>query len=45
MPDLSTSYLGLKLRSPLLASSGPMSREIDKLRRLEEAGAGAIVLH
>jgi len=45
MPDLSTTYLGLKLKSPLVASSSPLTREIDNIRRLEDAGAAAIVLH
>jgi dihydroorotate dehydrogenase (fumarate) len=45
MPDLSTSYLGLKLRSPLVASSSPLCKSIDNLCRLEDAGASAIVLH
>ena len=42
--DLGTDYLGYRLRSPLLASSSPVTGELDSLRRLEEAGAGAIVL-
>jgi dihydroorotate dehydrogenase (fumarate) len=45
MPDLSTTYLGLKLKSPLVASSGPLAKDIDKLCRLEAAGASAVVLH
>jgi dihydroorotate dehydrogenase (fumarate) len=45
MIDLSTGYLGLKLRSPLVASSSPMCKEISNLLRLEDAGASAIVLH
>ena len=43
--DLSTTYLGLKLKSPLVASSSPMCREVGNIRRLEDAGAAAIVLH
>ena len=42
--DLSTRYLGLSLRSPLVASAGPVTRSLDKLRLLEDAGAGAVVL-
>jgi dihydroorotate dehydrogenase (fumarate) len=42
--DLGTSYLGLELRSPLVASSSPLTGSLDGLRRLEEAGAGAVVL-
>src|SRR5450756_795184 len=43
--DLSTTYLRLKLKSPLVASSSPMCREVGNIRRLEDAGAAAIVLH
>lgn len=43
--DLSTSYLGLKLRNPLVASSSPMCADVDNVRRIEDAGAGAVVLH
>ena len=45
MSDLSTSYLGLTLRSPLVASAGPLSESIDDIRRIEDAGAGAVVLY
>jgi|SRR5208283_5179483 len=44
MIDLTTSYLGLPLRTPLVASASPLSQEIDGIRRLEDAGASAIVL-
>jgi len=44
MPDLTTTYLGLKLRTPLIASASPLSHELDNIRRLEDAGASAIVL-
>ena len=40
MVDLRTTYLGLTLRSPLVASASPLSREVEGIRRLEEAGAG-----
>jgi dihydroorotate dehydrogenase (fumarate) len=43
--NISTTYLGLKLRSPLVASSGPLQSEIDNVRRMEEAGVSAVVLH
>jgi dihydroorotate dehydrogenase (fumarate) len=43
-PDLATRYLGLGLRSPLVASSSPLTGDLDGLRRLEDAGAGAAVL-
>lgn len=42
--DLTTSYLGLNLKHPLLASAGPLSRTLDGIRSLEDAGASAIVL-
>jgi dihydroorotate dehydrogenase (fumarate) len=41
---LDTTYLGLELRSPLVASSGPLTAEPDGAARLEDAGVGAIVL-
>ena len=44
MADLRTRYLGLELRSPLVASSSPLTGSLDGLRRLEAAGAGAVVL-
>jgi dihydroorotate dehydrogenase (fumarate) len=42
--DLSTQYLGLKLKSPLVASSSPMCGDIGNIRRLEDSGAAAVVL-
>ncbi|MFN8623968.1 MAG: dihydroorotate dehydrogenase-like protein [Chloroflexota bacterium] len=42
--DLRTRYLGLDLRSPLVASSSPLTGEVHTARRLAEAGVGAIVL-
>src|SRR5438045_5853527 len=45
MIDLSTSYLGLKLPTPLVASASPLSRDVDGIRRLEDAGASAVVLY
>jgi dihydroorotate dehydrogenase (fumarate) len=44
MADLRTRYLGMELRSPLVASSSPLTGSLDGLRRLEAAGAGAVVL-
>ncbi len=44
MSDLSTSYLGLRLRSPLVVSASPLSESIDTLKQIERAGAGAVVL-
>lgn len=42
--DLSTEYLGLKLKSPLVPSASPLSRNLDSIRRLEDAGAAAVVM-
>ncbi len=43
--DLSTNYLGLKLKNPLVASSSPMCEDVGNIRRIEDAGAAAVVLH
>jgi len=43
--DLSTTYLGLKLKNPLVPSSSPLTRTLDNLRRMEDAGASAVVLY
>ena len=45
MIDLRTTYLGLRLRTPLVASASPLSQELDGIRHLEDAGASAIVLY
>ena len=45
MPDLSTTYLGLALKNPLVPSSSPLSRNLDSVLHLEDAGAAAIVMH
>jgi len=45
MTDLSTTYLGLKLKNPLVVSASPLSEEIGNIRRMEDAGAAAVVLH
>jgi dihydroorotate dehydrogenase (fumarate) len=45
MTDLSTTYLGLNLKNPLVISASPLSKNIDKARKLEEAGASAIVMY
>src|SRR6516164_1130483 len=42
--NLDTSYLGLKLRNPLVASAGPMTQTADRIALLAEAGVGAVVL-
>src|SRR5580765_33132 len=43
--DLSTSYMGLRLGNPFMAGASPLSAHLDGVRRLEDAGASAIVLH
>jgi dihydroorotate dehydrogenase (fumarate) len=43
--DLTTQYLGLKLRSPLVVSASPLSEDIDNVKRMEDAGAAAVVLY
>ena len=44
MTDLHVDYLGLRLRSPLVASAGPYTGDLDRMAELEQAGASAIVL-
>ncbi len=43
--DLSTNYLGLSLKNPLVPSSSPLSADIDKIKVMEDQGASAVVLH
>ena len=43
--DLTTTYLGLKLKNPLVPSASPLSRTLDSMKRLEDAGAAAIVMY
>jgi len=45
MIDLSTSYLGLTLKNPLVVSASPLNEKLDNLKLMEEKGAAAIVLH
>jgi len=45
MTNLSTTYLGLQLKNPLVASASPLSKKIDRARRLEDAGISAIVMY
>jgi dihydroorotate dehydrogenase (fumarate) len=44
MVDLSTTYMGLDLRSPLVVSANPLSQKLDNILLMEDAGAGAVVL-
>ncbi len=43
--DLSTKYLGLALRTPLVVGASPLSEDIDNVKKMEDAGAAAVVLH
>ncbi|MGB4782861.1 dihydroorotate dehydrogenase-like protein, partial [Candidatus Methylomirabilis sp.] len=43
--DLTTTYLGLKLKNPIVPSAGPLSHSIDSMKRLEDAGAAAVVMY
>lgn len=43
--NLQTSWLGIPLRNPLVASASPLTRRVDGAKRLEDGGVGAIVLH
>jgi dihydroorotate dehydrogenase (fumarate) len=43
--NLTTNYLGLKLRTPLVPSASPLSENIDDLKKMEDAGASAVVLY
>lgn len=45
MTDLSTTYLGLRLKNPLVASASPLSKKVDTVRQLEEAGIAAVVMY
>ncbi|MCW5982578.1 MAG: dihydroorotate dehydrogenase-like protein [Bryobacteraceae bacterium] len=45
MANLSTSYLGLTLKSPIVASSGPLCKDIGHILHMEDAGVAAVVLH
>ncbi|MBW8371992.1 MAG: dihydroorotate dehydrogenase-like protein [Thiobacillus sp.] len=45
MIDLSTDYLGLKLKNPLVPSASPLSRNLDTALQLEDAGAAALVMY
>jgi len=45
MADLTTNYLGIKLRNPLVVSPSPLCDNIDNIKRMEDRGASAVVLH
>lgn len=43
--NLTTNYLGMVLKNPIVASSSPLSHTVDSMRRLEDAGAAAVVMY
>ena len=43
--NLTTNYLGMNLKNPIVASSSPLSHNVDSIRRLEDAGASAVVMY
>src|SRR5260370_40453686 len=45
MQDLTTTYIGLQLKNPLVASATPLSKKMDTVRRIEDAGAAALVMY
>ena len=45
MIDLTTTYLGMKLKNPLVASASPLSEKVETVKKLEEAGIAAVVMY
>ena len=45
MVDLKTTYLGLELKNPLVASASPLSEKVETVQALEEAGISAVVMY
>jgi dihydroorotate dehydrogenase (fumarate) len=45
MIDLASPYLGIALKNPIVVSASPLQKELDNIRRMEDAGAAAIVMH
>ncbi len=45
MSDLTTTYLGMRLKNPIVVSSSPLTEDIKNIKRMEDAGAAAVVLH
>jgi dihydroorotate dehydrogenase (fumarate) len=45
MPDLKTTYMGIPLKNPLVVSPSPLSEGLDNIRKMEDAGASAVVMH
>ena len=44
MADLRSSYLGLELRNPVIASAGPLSQSVEDIKALADAGLGAVTM-
>ena len=42
--DLSTKYMGLELKNPIVPSASPLSESVDNIKRMEDAGASAVVM-
>jgi dihydroorotate dehydrogenase (fumarate) len=42
--DLRTTYMGLPLKNPIVASASPLSEKLDNIKRMEDAGAAAVVM-
>ena len=42
--DLRTTYMGLELENPVIASASPLSESVDNIKRMEDAGAAAVVM-
>jgi dihydroorotate dehydrogenase (fumarate) len=45
MVDLTTTYMGLQLKNPVVPSASPLSASLDTIKRMEDAGAAAVILH
>ena len=45
MTDLTTRYLGLNLKNPLVASASPLSERVETVKQMEQAGIGAVVMY
>ena len=45
MVDLTTTYMGMTLKNPVVPSASPLSSSLDTIKRMEDAGAAAVVLH
>jgi dihydroorotate dehydrogenase (fumarate) len=45
MAELNTTYLGLNLKNPVVASASPLSKKLDSVKRLEDSGISAVVMY